>query len=74
MAATLITTSRSLRFRLDTGEMNGSKVIYKSASYSGLSHTCTPAAMASTASTLSSFFALPVTEISVTTNQLLDLG
>ena len=69
--ASIVVNPGSIAFRMDTGEMNGSKAVYKSVSLSGVTGDADPAALAEVAVKVEAVLPWPVEQITLRRTEIL---
>jgi hypothetical protein len=71
--ASIVAQPGRIVFKLDTGEMNGDKVVYRSLSIGGIKGEAQAGDLADVASEISGLADLPVTEISLQRTEILEI-
>ena len=71
--ASIVVQPGRIVFKLDTGEMNGDKVVYRSLSISGIKGDAQADDLADVAAEISGLADFPVTEISLRRTEILEI-
>ncbi|MDR2779932.1 MAG: DUF1659 domain-containing protein [Synergistaceae bacterium] len=71
--ASIVTQPGRIVFKLDTGEMNGDKAVYRNLSIGGVKGDAQAGDLADAASEISGLVDLPVAEISLQRTEILEI-